>query len=352
MNNCVQTTMIQDVVEQACQTLGAALGRTVRFRSLDGPARSSADGELMVSFPGGQVEWVRRCVVKNRLPTSTGALSMMLRQQGEDVPLIITDYVNPRQAERLKNAGVEFLDRWGNGYLNRPPLYYYVTGHRPDKIISPGTRTPRLFNKSGLRVVYALLCEQKLVSGTFREIAAWAGVSLGTLHIVLKDLETAGFLVTLPGGGRSLVRTRHLVERWVTAYPEGLRPKLTRGTFRCASFADLIAQDLPAGFFWSGDVAARRLTGTLRPETGIIYCQAAPEKLIKEKRLYRDPAGTIDLYDAFWRADGAEGGNHEQADVVHPLLVYADLLASGDARNIEAAQEIYERYLARSVRED
>ena len=74
--------------------------------------------------------------------------------------------------------------------------------------------------------------------------------------------------------------------------------------------------------------------------------------MIKEKRLYRDPAGTIDLYDAFWRADGAEGGNHEQVGVVHPLLVYADLLASGDARNIEAAQEIYERYLARSVRED
>lgn len=343
--------MIQEVVEQACQALDAALGRAVRFRLLDGPAGSSADGELVVSLPEGQVEWVRRCVVKNRLPGDTGALPMMLRQQGEDVPLIITDYVNPRQAERLKNAGVEFLDRCGNGYLNRPPLYYYVTGHRPNKLVSPGARMPRPFNKSGLRVVYALLCEQKLVSGTFREIASWSGVSLGTLHIVLKDLEAAGFLVTLPDGGRSLVRTRHLVERWVTAYPEGLRPKLVRGTFRCASFADLITQDLPAGFFWGGDVAARRLTGTLRPETGIIYCPA-PEELIKEKRLYRDPAGNIDLYDAFWRAGGAEGDNHEQAGVVHPLLVYADLLASGDARNIEAAQEVYEQYLVRLVRED
>ncbi|MBE0582638.1 MAG: hypothetical protein IH612_02625 [Desulfofustis sp.] len=344
--------MTQELVERVCQTLGAALGRAARFRSMGGSAGSSADGELVVSLPEGQVEWVRRCVVKNRLPAYTGALPMMLRQQGEDAPLLITDYVNPRQAERLKNAGVEFLDRCGNGYLNQPPLYYYVTGHRPDKLVSPGNRTPRLFNKSGLRVVYALLCDQELVSGTFREIAALAGVSLGTLHIVLKDLEAAGFLVTLPGGGRSLVRTRHLVERWVTAYPEGLRPKIARGTFRCASFADLITQDLPAGFFWGGDVAARRLTGTLRPETGIIYCQTAPVELIKEKRLYRDPAGTIDLYDAFWRAGGAEGGNHEQAGVVHPLLVYADLLASGDARNVEVAQEVYERYLARSVGED
>jgi hypothetical protein len=344
--------MIQEAVEPVCQTMGAALGRTVRFRSLDGPGGSYADGELVVSLPEGQVEWVRRCVVKNRLPADPGALSVMLRQQGEDVPLLITDYVNPRQAERLKKAGIEFFDRWGNGYLNRPPLYYYVTGHRPAKLVSPGNRTPRLFNKSGLRVVYALLCEQKLVSGTFREIAARAGVSLGTLHIVLKDLEAAGFLATLPGGGRSLVRTRHLVDRWVTAYPEGLRPKLARGTLSCATFADLITQDLPAGFFWGGDVAARRLTGTLRPETGVIYCQAAPEALIKDKRLYRDPAGNIDLYDAFWRADGTGENNHEEKGVVHPLLVYADLLASGDARNIEVAQEIYERYLARRLRED
>lgn len=352
MNSDAHTIIIQELVEQVCQTISAALGRAVRFRSLDGSGGSYADGELVVSLSQGQVEWVRRCVVKNRLPADTGALPMMLRQQGEDVPLIITDYVNPRQAERLKNAGVEFLDCCGNGYLNQPPFYYYVTGHRPAKLVSPGNRRPRLFNKSGLRVVYALLCEQKLVSGTFREIAARAGVSLGTLHIVLKDLEAAGFLVTLPGGGRSLVRTRHLVDRWVTAYPEGLRPKLARGTFSCATFADLITQDLPAGFFWGGDVAARRLTGTPRPETGIIYCQTAPEALIKEKRLYRDPAGNIDLYDAFWRNDGAGENNHEEKGVVHPLLVYADLLANGDARNIEAAQEVYERYLARRLRED
>lgn len=34
-------------------------------------------------------------------------------------------------------------------------------------------------------------------------------------------------------------------------------------------------------------------------------------------------------------------------DTVHPVLVYADLLATGDARCIETAQLVYDEYLAR-----
>jgi hypothetical protein len=34
-------------------------------------------------------------------------------------------------------------------------------------------------------------------------------------------------------------------------------------------------------------------------------------------------------------------------DIVHPVLVYADLLATGDARCIETAQLVYDEYLAR-----
>jgi len=36
-------------------------------------------------------------------------------------------------------------------------------------------------------------------------------------------------------------------------------------------------------------------------------------------------------------------------DCVHPLLVYADLLATGDGRNAEAALRIYENHLRQTI---
>jgi hypothetical protein len=41
-----------------------------------------------------------------------------------------------------------------------------------------------------------------------------------------------------------------------------------------------------------------------------------------------------------------------QEDLAHPIVIYADLLATGDKRNIEAAKMIYEREIAGPIRED
>ncbi|MBE3112412.1 MAG: hypothetical protein IMZ46_18205 [Acidobacteria bacterium] len=39
-------------------------------------------------------------------------------------------------------------------------------------------------------------------------------------------------------------------------------------------------------------------------------------------------------------------------ETVHPLLIYADLVASGSDRNIETAKIIYEQHISRYLRED
>ena len=39
-------------------------------------------------------------------------------------------------------------------------------------------------------------------------------------------------------------------------------------------------------------------------------------------------------------------------DLVHPILVYADLMATGDSRNIEVAEMIYDTEITRFVREN
>jgi hypothetical protein len=58
--------------------------------------------------------------------------------------------------------------------------------------------------------------------------------------------------------------------------------------------------------------------------------------------LLKDPQGDVEILDAFWNFAPPD----EHRGIVPPLLVYADLLATGDDRCIEAARLIYDRYLA------
>jgi hypothetical protein len=65
-------------------------------------------------------------------------------------------------------------------------------------------------------------------------------------------------------------------------------------------------------------------------------------------KLRKDPDGDIEILKTFWDV----GHELHRTDTVHPILVYADLLASGDPRNLEVAQIIYEQKLAEHFRED
>jgi hypothetical protein len=49
------------------------------------------------------------------------------------------------------------------------------------------------------------------------------------------------------------------------------------------------------------------------------------------------------LRERFWEFEN----NGQDKDLVPPLLVYADLLATTDTRNVETAKLIYDEYLKR-----
>jgi hypothetical protein len=52
---------------------------------------------------------------------------------------------------------------------------------------------------------------------------------------------------------------------------------------------------------------------------------------------------TVEWRKPFWGKVPAAA----RPDTVHPVLVYADLLATGEARCMETAQLVYDEYLAR-----
>lgn len=74
----------------------------------------------------------------------------------------------------------------------------------------------------------------------------------------------------------------------------------------------------------------------------------ALNELLIDNRLRKDPTGEVEILERFWKP--AEFWKYE--DLVHPILIYADLVATGNERNIETGKIIYEQHIIRLIRED
>jgi hypothetical protein len=281
--------------------------------------------------------------------TKTDKLLVMMRKGGFEHPfLLVAKYINGQMAEQLKQDGIEFIDTAGNTFINQPPLYIFIKGNRPPDI-AKHIPAKRAFKPAGLRTIYALLCNPGLENKTYREIAAVTDVALGTVDWIIKELKELGYLLDMGKRGNKLIQKEKLLQRWVTAYPEQLRPKLTLGRFR-GEYGWWQQKTLdPFKGQWGGEVAAAKLTQYLQPQMITIYTTPQQlDQLLIENRLKRDQTGDVEILERFWKT--AEPRTYK--DVVHPILIYADLLATGNERNIETARIIYEQYIIQLIRED
>ena len=262
--------------------------------------------------------------------------------------LLVTRYVTAQMAEWLKQDNIQFIDTAGNTYINQPPLYIFVKGNKPLDIFCHAP-LKRAFRPSGLRVIYAFLCNPGLENKTYRNIAEVADVALGTVGWIIRDLKEMGYLLDMGKRGYKLIKKEDLLNRWVINYPEKLRPKLVLGHFR-GSYDWWKQKTLnPIYAQWGGEVAAAKLMKYLKPQVITIYTTLQQlNPLLIENRLKKDPEGDIEILNRFWVP--LEMWQHE--DMVHPILIYADLMATGNKRNIETARMIYEKYLIRHIRED
>jgi hypothetical protein len=95
-----------------------------------------------------------------------------------------------------------------------------------------------------------------------------------------------------------------------------------------------------------GEPAAEVLVGILKARDITIYCSRSKlGPLVRSGRLALDPDGDIEIVEPFWPLEPGQA-QAESVQTVHPLLVCADLTRTGDSRNLEAAQEIYDQFLA------
>jgi hypothetical protein len=255
-------------------------------------------------------------------------------------PLLITTFVTQDLADECRRLDLPFLDTAGNLYLPTDTFVADIRGKaRPARLFKDKYRAK---NPAGLKVVFALLCRPALAGAPYREVAKFAQVALGAIGPVLNDLTQRGYLQKAKTPTGTLLKKKELLNEWVTYYPANLRPTLRPRRYQ-ADREQLTHIGLETfGAYWGGEYGAEKLTRYLKAEHFLIYAPGTPPTaLITKARMRLATDGNIEILEMFWHPELV----NQPTDIAPPLLVYADLMATTDGRNIEAAKEVYERFL-------
>ena len=275
-----------------------------------------------------------------------------------DHGLFVADYINPKMGTRLKEAGIQFIDTAGNAYINQKPVYIYMIGSKLEKelITEQKLKTGKAFQPTGMKVVFAFLRNKTLINAPYREIADQAQVALGSVSLVIRDLIAQGFILEgINNKPRELAKFDLLLNKWVEEYPHRLKQKYRIGMFTTDDpywWTAIKPEHFDA--LWGGEIAAAKYTDYLNPRHATVYINKKNIKdLIKATHLrkpqsHERPNVQIDLIEPFWNTEiKAHNGikTNERVGLVPPVIAYADLIETGDARNLDVAKKLREQYI-------
>lgn len=331
----------QYLIDNATKIFAQTTGIKAIFRNIGREKKQCPEGLIQINHADNLFELVVQ--VKKNLTRATVLLEKVQPLLAQEDRLLITTYVTPPLADLMKRANIFFMDTAGNAYINKPPLFVFIKGNKPPDKMKKTPTTRRLFKTAGLKVIFTLLNVPDIANLPYRQIAEMTDVALGTVEWIFRDLKEMGFLIEMDKRERKLIKLDILRKRWVEAYPDQLRPKLIIGRFNADNpewWKTLNPMDYE--ICWGGEVAAANLTLPLKPEKIIIYGRKLPGKLIIQNKLRKTDEGNIEFLEPFWKFDHALANK----GIVPPLLVYADLMATGDDRNIETAGIIYDNHFA------
>ncbi len=162
----------------------------------------------------------------------------------------------------------------------------------------------------------------------------------------MKELEEQNFLLKTKLK-RVLKNKPQLLELWVVAYQDVLRPRLVKKQmhfikpYTIQNWKELFLDNEEGIVLWGAEAAAAILTNQLIPEKFCIYTTQSWQNLGQDLGLVPDVNGKIEILRAFWK----QKEKTIETKTTPPLLVYADLIASGYGRNIEIAKIILENEL-------
>ena len=256
--------------------------------------------------------------------------------------LWVAEHIFPKIKDELRKNEIGYLETNGNIFINIPGIYIFIDNKKP--LSHEKIKANRTFGKTGLKVVFHFLLNNNFINNSYRLIAKQTGVALGNINYVITGLKESGFLISVNKNEYQLIHKKQLLEKWMVAFNENLKPSLFIGKFRFLHKEDEINwKMLPIKIgktYWGAEPAADLLTNYLKPQMFILYTDESRSELIKNYKLVPDDNGTIEVYKKFWQH------NEINSNIAPTQLVYADLINSGDGRNIETAQKIFNEFLS------
>ncbi len=294
------------------------------------PAKPGTDTTLRIKGLWGTVTYSAEIQPK-LVASGVSGLTHRRRAQADERRLLVTSYVPLKLAEQLQQERIEFVDTAGNAFLD-DPIYLFIAGKKP---LGISVRPSRAARPAGLRLIYAVLKDPAALGQTQRELAAAAGIALGAVPAILRDLLERGYVRRSADGHPVLKNPRDLLFRWEHGYSEFLRPKLLIQTCRPAG-VDRSMNDLlfrlrqHRSALVGGELGAAILTKRLRPESASLHIEGDEKPVMTALRLLPDPRGNITLLRIFGTQNAAADDPNEDR-LADPLLIHAELAQiSGD----------------------
>lgn len=251
--------------------------------------------------------------------------------------LLVAKYINPNMFDKLVELGLNILDCAGNCYIRymngNIPIFHLT--NKGEKNVFANEKVYPIFQDAGIKVIFYLLQDKNNVNKAYREIQENTGVALGTVKNVIDELVARNFIL-VTDKGRILKNRKALLDLWIESYNQVLKPKLLMGRLAFRTNEQRIkwlAMELPEGMYWGGESAANIIDNYLEPGAFDIYTDVPTAYLMKTGFVKQDVNGEIKVYQKFWK--------WETEDHLAPLiLVYADLMGSGNSRCLEAANRL------------
>ncbi|GKX57404.1 hypothetical protein SOASR030_35160 [Leminorella grimontii] len=319
--------------EQFLSTAAENLPKGFQLQYELGPGYGARDGWGKLIVPNGEA--VAFALEVRRVHRKESLLAAREQMSGisTDLPaLLVCNSLTPALAEYCAVHQINFIDTTGNARIQTPGLYLLIEGKYEKKPVVANRR----FAEGVMKLLFVLLSHPETLNDTYRNLAEKAGISLGMVNKAFTYLAAQRYF-RKSENGRRLMNEEELLALWLRDYATALRPKLNFLPLAAPTSWNEIT--LAAGEHWSSEIAAAELSeGYLIPESGVIFTPYSLLQRRKELGLKPVSDGKLQLVSRFW-------GQLAINPKAKAMLCTAELLASGDARNWEAARIINDKYL-------
>ncbi|WP_149912709.1 type IV toxin-antitoxin system AbiEi family antitoxin [Sphingobacterium cavernae] len=253
--------------------------------------------------------------------------------------IVVSDFIANESKEVFKNNKINYLDTSGNAFIFSKKLRVFIEGRKKSRN-EVNNSSAKIFQEAGIKLIYVLLTNPEASKCSLRELAAKAGIALGSVSNIMKELEEENFIIKT-SKERKLKNREELLQKWVAAYNEVLKPKLFRKAYQIKNARDLVMNNSIASYEIGGELAAAEITNYLKPRDYEIYYS---DELIDFSKLFKlipDTNGNLKIYNKFWVNETDTNINR----IASKLLIYADLMGTNNDRNRETAQIILDKGL-------